>query len=180
MCPDQQLLSAYYDEELDPVWRRRIEEHLSGCASCSEKLGVYAGISGDLASAPVPDLAESQARSWQVIQAHMRHPVISLWRRRLSIPLPIVAAAAAAFVAVIGLGIFVHQPASESVEQSVADTSSFGLQTAPMNVRVSNLNDIIDYLNSQDLGDNVIIQLPKNISQMSTGQPQLLRASDSK
>ncbi len=32
------LLSSYLDEELDPVTRRRVDDHLAGCAACREVL----------------------------------------------------------------------------------------------------------------------------------------------
>lgn len=37
MCFDDQVLSAYYDGELEGVWKDRVKEHLETCSVCSSK-----------------------------------------------------------------------------------------------------------------------------------------------
>lgn len=180
MCPDHQLLSAYYDEELDSEWEKRIEDHLTGCGQCREKIAVFGRLSEDLVNTPIVDLLGSQARSWQIIQAHRQHPIIGFWQRRLSVPIPVVAAAAAAIVLLLGLGLFIRLYSTGGQTRSPAVAVTAHPESGPTDIQVSNLSDIINYLNSQDFGDNVTIQLPKNINQMSIGQPQLLRAADYK
>jgi len=38
MCLDDQILNTYLDEELSEPWKTQVEEHLSYCTACSEKL----------------------------------------------------------------------------------------------------------------------------------------------
>ena len=47
-----------------------------------------------------------------------------------------------------------------------------------MEIQASNINDIINYLNSRELGTNVTMQLPNNLQRIPIGQPQLMRAVD--
>jgi len=180
MCPDHQLLSAYYDEELDPERERRIEEHLSDCSTCRERLASFATLSDELMSLPVPELEESQARSWRAIQAGRKMPVVTIWSKRLSVPMPVAAAAAAALVLALGFSAFAMFTGLGRGESAPLLSAALPREGTPMNVQVSNINDIINYLNSRELGAHVTIQLPKSIDRMSMGQPELLRAADFK
>lgn len=178
MCPDPQLLSAYYDEELDPMQAREVEEHIAGCTSCRERTASFSLLSADLVCLSVPDIEESQARSWQAIQARRNAAVVTIWQRRISIPMPVAAAAAAAIVLALGFSIFStitgfrHGGAFPLIATSVAPRES------PMEIQASNINDIINYLNSRELGTNVTMQLPNNLQRIPIGQPQLMRAVD--
>ncbi len=180
MCPNHHLLSAYYDEELDPEQEERIVEHLSSCTACRERLASFASLSDELMSLPVPDLEGSQARSWKAIQAARRVRVVTIWQRRLSVPIPVVAAAAAAIVLALGFSSYVALSGLGRGESAPMLSAALPREGAPMNIEVSNINDIINYLNSRELGANVTMQLPKSLDRMSMGQPELLRAADYK
>ena len=39
MCPDEQLLSEYLDDELNEPWRSQILEHVEWCPVCKQRLG---------------------------------------------------------------------------------------------------------------------------------------------
>jgi anti-sigma factor RsiW len=176
MCPDTELLSAYYDDELDGFWEPRVAEHVSRCAVCQGKLDSFARLSEDLGQVEVPEFEAGMLRSWQAIQNARETKTVKIWNKRISVPVPVLAAAAAVFVAVFGLGVFLNlngSPAPSAPEVAVQQP-----QIAPVDFQVSNLNDLLNYLNSKDLGTNVTIQLPKGVDQLSVGQPQLIRAAD--
>lgn len=175
MCPDPQLLSAFYDEELDSEWEKRIEEHLQTCAACRERVQGYTRLSEELQGAALFDLQSSMDRSWLALQARRGVTVASLWRRHVAVPMPIVLAAAALFLVAIGASLYLRYSVPPPAQPIAATLRP---EAVAMDIQTSNLNDIINYLNSQDFGDNVTIRLPKNINQMTEGQPQLLRAAD--
>lgn len=178
MCPDTELLSAYYDHELDAVWETRVAGHVCHCASCQSKLSHFGRLTGELHRIEGPELEASMVRSWKAIQeARTRRPV-PLWSRRVSIPIPVLAAAAAVFVAVFGLGIFLNLNGSAAPAQSAPPVAVQQTEIAPVDFQVSNLNDLLNYLNSKDVGSSVVIQLPKGVNQLSVGKPQLIRAAD--
>ncbi len=52
--PDQ--LHRYHDRELDPVGAREVEIHLASCEACRELLADLRGMSGWIASAPLPEV----------------------------------------------------------------------------------------------------------------------------
>ena len=51
----EHLLDDYYDNELAPAARRRVEAHLDGCAACRAELEQRRRLSGLLAEYDVPD-----------------------------------------------------------------------------------------------------------------------------
>jgi anti-sigma factor RsiW len=181
MCPDIELLSAYYDDELDPVWDRQIAEHVAACSSCSERLTVFSRLSDDLQELETPDFEASQARSWEVVQNARRARPITIWNRKVAIPLPAFAAVAALLVAAVGAGVFftMGRGSQQSVTPPVAAAATPS-DIAPVDFQVNNLTDLMNYLDSKDFGNNVTIQLPKQMDQLSIGKPQLIRAADFK
>jgi anti-sigma factor RsiW len=48
MCPDRELLSAYFDGEVPSPWRERIARHLESCAACTRTLERYSGLAATL------------------------------------------------------------------------------------------------------------------------------------
>ncbi|HUX22306.1 MAG TPA: hypothetical protein VMW69_13775 [Spirochaetia bacterium] len=178
MCPDTELLSAYYDEELDRFWEARVSEHVSGCTSCQAKLAQFAEIRTSLESIDNREMEASMTRSWQVIQNARRTKTVSLWNRRISVPIPILAAAAAVLVGVFGLGVFFNLSGGTPRQTHPQVAVQPQTEMSPVDFQVNNLADLLNYLNSKDLGTNVTIQLPKGVDQLSVGKPQLIRAAD--
>lgn len=178
MCPDTELLSAYYDHELDDLWEKRIAEHVCKCSACQSKLVRFGRLSEKLHRIEGPELDASMLRSWAAIQEARGRRTIPLWSRRVSIPIPVLAAAAAVFVAVFGLGVFFNLNGGSAPVPTGPPVAVQQTEIAPVDFQVSNMNDLLNYLNSQDLGTSVVIQLPKGVDQLSVGKPQLIRAAD--
>lgn len=178
MCPDTGLLSAYYDEELDRFWEARIAEHVSGCVACQTKLAQFAELSTHLDSIENREMEASMMRSWQVIQNARQTKTISLWSRRVSVPIPVLAAAAAILVGVFGFGVFFNLSGGTPQQAQPPVAVQSPTQISPVDFQVNNLTDLLNYLDSKDLGTNVTIQLPKGVDQLSIGKPQLIRAAD--
>lgn len=176
MCPDSELLSAYYDEELDHLWEARVAAHVTECQACQARLSRFARLSEELRLLEEPDFAASMERSWQLIQDAQPTKIVPIWNRRIAVPVPLLAAAAALLIAVFGVGIYLNffgvarqAPPVVAIQQP---------EIAPVDFQVSNLNDLLSYLNSKDLGTSITIQLPKGVDQLSVGKPQLIRAAD--
>ena len=181
MCPDDELLSAYYDDELDPVWERRIGQHVSSCQSCTNKLALFARLSEDLQEVNEPDFETSKRRVWLSIERSTNRVHVSFWNRRISVPVPAIAGIAAAFAVLVGVGLLMTtQGRQVSPVVQPLTTAAPQQDIAPVRFQVNNLNDLMSYLDSKDFGNNVTIQLPKEADQLSIGKPQLIRAADFK
>ncbi len=178
MCPDTELLSAYYDEELDRVWETRIAEHVSQCAACQARLAHFSDLTSHLRDLENFDMQASMTRSWEVIQAATGKRTVALWKRKIAVPVPVLAAAAAVLVCVFGISIYFNVSGSPARQSAAPIAMQPQTEMSPVDFQVNNLNDLLNYLNSKDLGTNVTIQLPKGVDQLSVGKPQLIRAAD--
>jgi hypothetical protein len=180
MCPDGELLSAYYDDELDPQWDKQIAEHVLGCRSCSQKLASFSALSEELQEIEAPDFEASRLHGWDALQAKRGVQRTTIWTRRISVPLPAIAAVAAAFAVVVAAGLFFSMSRSAGGTNQAPAVASTQQDIAPVNFQVNNLADLRSYLDSKDFGNNVTIQLPKGMDRLSAGKPQLMRAADFK
>ncbi|MDR0550662.1 MAG: zf-HC2 domain-containing protein [Spirochaetaceae bacterium] len=69
MCPDKQMLSVYFDNELPSPWKEKLEAHIASCEDCRHALETYTGMSAALAlpeSGEIP-VEEAKARVWEAI-----------------------------------------------------------------------------------------------------------------
>lgn len=55
LCDDKDTLIAYLYDEIDPVVRRRVEEHLQVCAACTAELTALSSVRVELASWSAPE-----------------------------------------------------------------------------------------------------------------------------
>jgi anti-sigma factor RsiW len=173
MCPDRQILSVYFDQELPSPWKEKMEKHLADCPACRARFERYRQVSARIAPGgakgePGEALRE---RVWRRISPAGEHdgrlPVRrpeyarKFWRRSLSIPLPAVTAAAAVFLFLL-LGLaFSSRPAAPSQAQD--NTVAVGIEGDLQSIEpASEMTGILQYLGREDQGDLVIIRLPES------------------
>jgi hypothetical protein len=125
MCDDRERLIGYVYDESDAAERRRIEEHLAGCADCRWEIASLRAVRQDLLAWDVP----SHASVWRPVA-----PVRTIsWR---DVPTWAMAAAAALVLMAGAAGgaaaqVLLSRPAAE-----VAETST----TAPMGGQLARTN----------------------------------------
>ncbi|MDR1400428.1 MAG: hypothetical protein LBJ41_10935 [Treponema sp.] len=153
-----------------------MEVHLASCPQCIERLvalkrlALRSSDDGALEAA----LDAAQERVWQRLSrlepatsvVRNQHP--GIWRRRVSVPLPAVAVAAAALVVAATLML------TQTVPQT---TDTMGVAQSPL-VPVSTINEVLQYLGNQDATDIMLIRLPESKSFSSSGEPALIKAAD--
>jgi anti-sigma factor RsiW len=179
MCPDNELLSAFFDGEVLSPWKEKIERHLSGCSSCASTISGYGRIRTAIAVRDAGDdaFAEAKERVMSAVSEgsfprRLRRGFLG-WARVFALPYPAAAALAVAFITLIAaLTVTSLRPASPVP----AIASSEGIETMPVNVKLTDMQAIIDYLETQD--DAVMIVLPGKSRFEVQGNPQLLKASD--
>jgi anti-sigma factor RsiW len=185
MCPDRQILSVYLDGELSSPWKEKMENHLAHCGECREKLETYRAVSRMLegagagsngaGGAGVKALEEgAKDRVWLKVQNLGELPLSpGFWQRSLSVPLPVVAAAAVILFIALGAVLF-RQNQPFPAQDAVAGMDLGGHGVIP----VSDMSGVLQYLGSQDAGDIVILRLPESKNFMSSGEPAILKAAD--
>jgi len=167
MCPDTTLLAAYVDGEVPSPWDERIEEHLHECEQCRARVAQYRGLSARLREGDRIDavrLGASVARVRARVAAGPRRVALldripalaALGSRRVSVPLPLLAASLLLFVffAGLGLGLFGFR---------AHGGSALALSTKLPVSGNSNIESLVSTLSQTDPSQFVTIQAPVNM-----------------
>jgi len=181
-CSFRQWISVYYDNEMDPQYKKKMESHIAGCADCSKQLEAYKKIS--LSLDPAEDkLAEEAGRrvlqkletgglysSFRTRPAWGPPPV---WKRSVTIPIP--AAAAAVFIIVALTFLLTKTPVRTEIPNMAitADT-----EILPDIIPFSGMESVLQYLGGTDTGDILILRLPESRNFASYGEPAIIKAAD--
>jgi len=184
-CSLGQWVSVYYDNEMDPQYREKMKNHIAVCAECSKRLEEYKEIS--LSLAPSDDLnTESAGRKvLQKLETGGFYPgsettmawragTPSVWKRRVSLPVPAAVAAAVLIVLAISF-LLVRSPGKPDIPNMAitADT-----EILPDVIPFSGMESVMQYLGGTDTGDILILRLPENRNFSSYGEPAIIKTAD--
>lgn len=173
MCPDKNILSAYFDGELDDRFASMVEAHLEECDSCTEVLADFESVRSALREAEMPDFAASKRLTWSSLRNRFSslypQPV---WKRRLLIPAP---AAAAALFLVVGLGAGLLFSFFNRADSNIFDTVT---HTRFENPQVVSFEQIIEYLDARGNGNALVFTLPQDTRLQLYSEPTLMKAAD--
>jgi len=202
MCPEAELLSAYFDEEVPDPWKSKLESHISSCPACRERLKAFSALRAPLAAdAAGVHAAEGCKKAWNRIEADIlkfearKRPNV-FWGRSVRIPLPLVAAAILAITAAPvvtiasigrprGPGIAGIPPVPNSAvmaQAGVAQASVVGTGngefTMPADTSFKDIESLVRFLDSQNLPVTINVQLPADRSYGYSGPPEIIKVSD--
>lgn len=176
MCPDEELLSAYLDGEVPSPWKERIEQSLEQNSDCREELRRLSAVRTFLHQEPTPDFVLSQKTVWDRLSAHdfsrRRRPV---WQRRVSLPMPIAAAAAALLLVLSGALLWHNGRATVPAAQLPVAAGEIDLTVRIGDVKI---DELLRMINESDNIGEVKVQLPESARFHFLGEPQLVRAAD--
>jgi len=185
-CSFRQWLSVYYDGEMDPQYKKEMENHIAGCADCAKQMEAYRKISVSLAPSEDDLLEEVQKRVLQKLETANRYSSYGnrpawgpppIWKRRVSVPVTAVAAAVLALFAITFLWI-VRSPGKpvriETTNMAITAETEF----IPDIIPVSGMENVLQYLGGNDTGEIIILRLPESRKFSSHGEPSIIRAAD--
>ena len=174
MCPDKELISAYYDGETDGKWSSEIKTHIDECKDCSVEYEKLASISAFLAQDKIPNEEELTNRVYASIERRKSviYPV-SFWRRHIDLSFPAIMAAAAV-LAVIFTVLLVNMRQSA---QSQALVEEITPEPEP-SIQVLSFDEAAAYIFSDDSGFDVLITIPSSDVLSVSGEPQLIREAE--
>lgn len=179
MCPDETLLTAYVDDEVPSPWKERIEMHLDQCERCRDRVAQYRALRATLKVADAIDDARLQEVA-QRIQVSLDDRLVNLARaprrnavleryphlamfssRRISVPLPLLAASLLLLVFFAGLafGLFGWR---RNVGQALALSTKLPAATS------ANIESLVSTLSQTDSSQFVTIRAPGDFSQSLT------------
>ncbi len=110
MCPDVEILSSFYDDELEDSQKKVIKTHVDSCPHCQKKMAGLGLISSAINAEEEPDFKMAQVNTWNKImniidQEEQKLPKVNFWQRRFQISFPAAAALVAAFIVVLSLSV---------------------------------------------------------------------------
>jgi anti-sigma factor RsiW len=202
MCPEAEILSAYFDGEVPDPWKSRMEAHISTCPACRERLEAFSALRAPLAAdAAAIQTAAGCKKAWNRIEADIqkietRKRPSAFWGKSVRIPLPLVAAAilaitAAPVVTVASIGqprgprIAGIPPAPSSAvmaQTGVAQASVVGTGNGefavPADANFKDIESLVRFLDAQNLPVTINVQLPADRSYGYSGPPEIIKVSD--
>jgi anti-sigma factor RsiW len=190
MCPDKQLLSVYYDDEIPSPWKEKMEAHIAFCPDCRDAVAAYGKLSS-LLGLPVSQEASVSAacermrerlsaiRSRAVPRAEpsfMRR----MFTRRVAVPLPFAVAAAAVIVALAAL--VTQGRSARQIPNLNAVAGGINLEPEEIS-QVNSMDDALRYIENSEFftgveSSHVIMRLPENKTFSNFGNPQLQNAAN--
>jgi hypothetical protein len=183
-CPDRQWLSVYLDNEMDSPWKEKMESHIAGCAGCARQLAAYKKISLSLDPAGDELLKEAQQRVLQKLETGginsgyetpMAWRRSSIWKRRVSIPIPAAAAAVVFMVIALAFLWIIRSPGkTDAVNMAITAET----EIIPDILPVSGMENVLQYLGGNDTGEIIILRLPESRKFASYGEPAIIKAAD--
>ena len=110
MCPDVEILSSFYDDELDESQREIVKTHVDSCPHCQKKMAELGLISEAINAEEEPDFQMAKVNTWNNIMDIIDHEEqkisrVNFWQRRFQISFPTAAALVAAFIVVLSLSV---------------------------------------------------------------------------
>jgi hypothetical protein len=177
-CPNGDLLSAFFDGEVEPPWAERIRKHIEECERCRKEVGRLEMLSRLLQADEEPGFEEHLERTRaglaQDPRAKLRKP--SFWRARIRIPAP---AAAAVLLLVLGLGgLLVYLGTKPSFPFMSIRRAPSGVTEVQVAAPVENLEQLLKSLDRQLVNQEIIFNLPEDTTFIMIGEPKMLRAED--
>jgi anti-sigma factor RsiW len=178
MCPDRDILSAYFDGEVPSPWREAIAGHAASCASCAAELARLERARQELQSEGGPDWRGPMERVRRGILAYAaaRPRRLPLWRRTLTVPVPL-AAAAAALVVAVGtalIGVSLRAPVGHVRITRVPAGATEIQISAP----AGDLEALLRSVGGEEGPQEEVITLPKNVILFPVGEPRMGKAAE--
>ncbi|MBN2533981.1 MAG: zf-HC2 domain-containing protein [Spirochaetales bacterium] len=184
MCPEHEILSAFYDGEIPFPWNEQIKRHLASCKECSQKLETYKTIQTRLLQDSEPDFTPSMQRvrnRISLIKHNIRHRKTPFYRKKISLPVPFVTVAAAVLVLIGSLFVFTMMKTGSS-SVNIVTYKEDGTRTE-VKITAKNVKEIETLLNALEYNstpNEVIIKLPEGSNEFRVGEPKLIRVMNYK
>jgi hypothetical protein len=179
-CPNPDLLSAFFDGELESPWTERIKEHLETCGRCRQTLARLELLRRTLLTDEEPPLEESLQRTRERLQSSHAsgpwHRKSMLWRRRVSVPVPALAAMLTLFLGMGALLIFLSTRPNFPFMSIKRQPS--GITEVQVAAPIEDLEQLLRSLDHESGNQQILITLPEDTEFLHLGEPRMLRAEE--
>jgi hypothetical protein len=179
-CPNTDLLSAFFDGEVESPWAERIRRHVEACPGCQQSMTRLENLRQTLLSDEEPAVEGPFERTRQRLQslrsAGWRHQRRPLWRVRIGVPVPAIAAVFAVLLGMGGLLIFLSTRPNFPFMSIKRQPS--GITEVQVAAPIEDLEQLLKSLDNEPGHEQIIITLPKDTEFLQFGEPKMLRADE--
>jgi len=178
MCPDREILSAYFDGEIAAPWEREISAHLATCELCRAQLSGM-GETRRL-------LKDEEAQAWRAPMERVRRRIlahvpqdrlkVSAWRRQVSLPLPVAVLAAALLLTFgVTLAVLATRTNMGYIRVTRAPAGGTEYQFA---VPYEKVEALLKSMGGADANIESVMTIPKNVKLVPVGEPRMGKADE--
>ena len=179
MCPDREILSAYFDGEIGSPWERAIAEHVASCEHCREMLWAPGEDPQHPAARTPPWNGGSRWRGSAAASRTRPRPTgrrLPVWRRAVSLPAAGGRAgggAAPHFRRDPGRPCHAHEHGVHPGHQG-ARPGGTEYQFA---VPYDKVEALLKSVGGADASIEIVMTIPKNVKLIPVGEPRMGKAS---
>jgi hypothetical protein len=179
-CPNPDLLSAFFDGEVETPWSERIKEHVESCHRCQQTMAELESLRQVLLADEEPPVEGPLQRTLERLQSRRsprswrRRP--RLWRTRISVPVPAIAAMLLVFAGMGGLLIFLSTRPNFPFMSIKRQPS--GITEVQVAAPIEDLEQLLKSLDQESGNQQLIINLPADTEFLKFGEPRMLRADE--
>ena len=178
MCPDREIISAFIDGELDPPWNGTVADHIASCDRCREIRERLEKTRRRLQAETPLDWQAPMERVRQAILARVypvthREPV---WRRHVSVPLPVTVLAAVLLLALgVSLAVALARMNVGYIRVTKAPAGGTEYQFA---IPYDKVEALLKSIGGEDANIEAVMTLPKNVKLVPVGEPRMGKAAE--
>jgi predicted anti-sigma-YlaC factor YlaD len=178
-CPNRELLSAYFDGEVEPPWSKAVADHVARCDRCQEVIEGLRVLQDVLHRDAEPDCLASRERTLGRLRGEQLPPRRQLWaatRATLTVPWPAVATVLGVVLIMAGfLAYFTLHPGYGRMSIRRQPTGVTEVQVA---APIKDLEFLLRSLDTQSPAQEIVITLPEDSTFIMLGEPRLLREAE--
>lgn len=179
MCPDREILSAYFDGEIPAPWGREVAAHVAACERCSALLAAMESTRRSLAHEDEQAWRAPMERVRRRILAHaprLSRSRVPAWRRQVSLPLPIAVLAAALLLTFgISLATLAMRQNMGYIRVTKAPAGGTEYQFA---VPYDKVEALLKSMGGADANIESVMTIPKSVKLVPVGEPRMGKAGE--
>lgn len=168
MCPDNIILSAYYDDELEGNFKTTVERHVQSCEHCQSAMRNFKKVDTVLNREDVPLLRNKEYIKTRVFEYNAIRNRRKFWKRGIILPVPLAMTTVALICFLIG-GITFF-----SFNKGKQDMVADHVNTQAIEIQAEELALLQKLLESEGVVVEVNMQIPEQKEIKIIGEPQIL------
>jgi hypothetical protein len=178
MCPDRQILSAYFDGEIPAPWSREIAAHTATCELCQARLDEMQETRSIMTGGDAHAWRAPMERVRRRILAHV--PVgrqkVGAWKRQVTLPLPVAVLAASLLLTFgITLAVLATRTNMGYIRVTRAPAGGTEYQFA---VPYDKVEALLKSMGGADATIESVMTIPKSVKLIPVGEPRMGKAKE--